>query len=117
MDVDRIYRDHYGYIRRACYSFVKNWADAEDVTQDTFIIAMKKQPKVYCFKAIRSWLYRTARFECLKFLSKRRFVCIDDIEVEVEHEIERRYQLQGMATERTAGFITNICQKLTTQFA
>lgn len=118
-DLDTLYRENRQYVFGACYQMLKNRFDAEDAVQDVFMIAMKKKPTAYNQKAIRGWLNTTARFECLKIAAKRRrTVSLYDLpEMAVESGLDLRYTLQGMAAEKTAGFIADLCGRMRTQFA
>jgi RNA polymerase sigma-70 factor (ECF subfamily) len=61
---DRIYR----YVLR----LVKNPAEAEDLTQDTFLRAYRGQESLRDPLAVRGWLYRIATHLCLDRLRQRR---------------------------------------------
>ena len=61
---DRIYR----YILR----MVRNSAEAEDLTQDTFLRAYRGRDSLRDPEAVRGWLYRIATYACLDRLRQRR---------------------------------------------
>ncbi|MBZ5704662.1 MAG: RNA polymerase sigma factor [Acidobacteriia bacterium] len=61
---DRIYR----YVLR----LVKNPAEAEDLTQDTFLHAYRGRESLRDPQAVRGWLYRIATHVCLDRLRQRK---------------------------------------------
>jgi RNA polymerase sigma-70 factor (ECF subfamily) len=61
---DRIYR----YVLR----LVKNPAEAEDLTQDTFLRAYRGRESLRDPQAVRGWLYRIATHVCLDRLRQRK---------------------------------------------
>ncbi|TCC25233.1 RNA polymerase subunit sigma-70 [Kribbella speibonae] len=54
-----------------CYRMLANYADAQDMTQETFLRAWKKRESFRGHAALRTWLYRIATNACLDFLEKR----------------------------------------------
>lgn len=57
----------YWHIRRA----VNSHQDAEDITQETFLRMFKSLDKLKSEAALKSWIYRIATNEALRFLEKR----------------------------------------------
>lgn len=60
-------RPVYWHIRRT----VSSHHDAEDITQETFIRIFKSLDKLKSENALKSWIYRIATNEALRFLEKR----------------------------------------------
>ncbi|MEV6638506.1 RNA polymerase subunit sigma-70 [Amycolatopsis sp. NPDC051371] len=54
-----------------CYRMLANYADAQDMTQETFLRAWNKRESFKGHAALRTWLYRIATNACLDFLEKR----------------------------------------------
>ncbi len=54
-----------------CYRMLANYADAQDMTQETFLRAWHKRESFKGHAALRTWLYRIATNACLDFLAKR----------------------------------------------
>ncbi|GAA4103348.1 RNA polymerase subunit sigma-70 [Nonomuraea soli] len=54
-----------------CYRMLANYADAQDMTQETFLRAWNKRESFKGEAALRTWLYRIATNACLDFLGKR----------------------------------------------
>ena len=61
---DRIYRYIFGLVR--------NRAEAEDLTQDTFLRAFRAHDSLRDPEAVRGWLYRIATHVCLDRLRQRK---------------------------------------------
>jgi RNA polymerase sigma-70 factor (ECF subfamily) len=62
---EQVFRQRETEILRAAYRIVGNWADAEDVAQETFIRLHKHGVGFPNDMALRSWLYRVAVNLCL----------------------------------------------------
>lgn len=55
-----------------CYKMVRNYDDAKDLAQETFIKAYRKINKFDGRSKFSTWLYRIAVNNCLNFLKKRK---------------------------------------------
>lgn len=60
-DLDQIVREHYAHVYRFCYSLCGNSGDAQDATQQTFLILVKQSNSIREWPRIRSWLFTVAR--------------------------------------------------------
>lgn len=56
-----------GFLRRIC----RNWADAEDLAQDTFVAAWENLGKYSAGSSLRSWLCGIAYHRCLTYMRGR----------------------------------------------
>lgn len=63
-DFEAFYLRHYQAIYRVCFAFLKNAADAEDCTEDTFVRAMTAEVTFQNERHERSWLTTTAMNLC-----------------------------------------------------
>lgn len=69
MDISKIFEEHYRYIYSYAVKLTGNLADAEDLTQDVFLIAVKKIGQLENQDSVKYWL----RSICLNsYLMKRR---------------------------------------------
>lgn len=66
-----IYTEDYDRIRRYIANMVRDRADADDLTQETFLRAHSRQETLRDPKSARSWLYRIATNVCLDRLRQR----------------------------------------------
>jgi RNA polymerase sigma-70 factor, ECF subfamily len=55
-------------IIRLCYTYVKNWSIAEDVTQEVFLTVYKKQSQFKKRSSIKTWIYTIAINKCKDYL-------------------------------------------------
>jgi len=62
---EQVVREREGEILRTAYRVLGNWADAEDVAQETFIRLHRHGLRFENDKVLRSWLYRVAVNLCL----------------------------------------------------
>jgi RNA polymerase sigma-70 factor (ECF subfamily) len=62
---EEIFRQREAEVLRTAYRILGNWADAEDVAQETFIRLHKHGIDFQGEMALRSWLYRVAVNLCL----------------------------------------------------
>ncbi len=82
------FEEHYGRISRYVLSMVRNSAEAEDLTQETFLRAYREMDSVKDHGAVPSWLYRIATNVALDRLRQRsklagRLAKIDPTEIEL----------------------------------
>jgi RNA polymerase sigma-70 factor (ECF subfamily) len=61
---EEIYKRHVQTVYRVCFTYMKNAADAEDLTSETFIRLLKSQPSFTSEEHEKAWLIRTAINAC-----------------------------------------------------
>ena len=65
-----IYNRNVDSVYRLCYSFMKNRADAEDLTQETFLKLLAQKPAFDNERHEKAWLIVTASNLCKDSLKK-----------------------------------------------
>lgn len=65
MTFDEVYEKHRSFVYSVCFNFYRNREDAEDATQETFMIVLRKLHQFDGRSAFTSWLYRIAYNKCL----------------------------------------------------
>lgn len=55
-------------VAKTAYSYLKNTSDAEDITQEVFLILMQKQPVFENEEHLKAWLTRVAINKCKNHL-------------------------------------------------
>jgi RNA polymerase sigma-70 factor (ECF subfamily) len=69
---DELVRRHSIKIHDLCYKVLRNYDDASDMAQETFIKAYRKINKFDGRSQFSTWLYRIAVNNCLNYLKKQR---------------------------------------------
>ena len=69
---DALFEAYHGRIFRYLAGMVQNTAEAEDLTQETFLRAYARRDSLRDPDAVRGWLYRIATHVCLDRLRQRR---------------------------------------------
>ena len=69
---DELVRRHQIKIHDLCYKMVRNYDDARDLAQETFIKAFRKINTFHGRSKFSTWLYRIAMNNCLNFIKKQR---------------------------------------------
>ncbi len=69
---DELVRRHQIKIHDLCYKVLRNYDDAKDMAQVTFLKAYRKINKFGGRSKFSTWLYRIAVNNCLNFIKKRR---------------------------------------------
>ena len=78
MLADALYTEYHDRIRRYIAGMVRDPAEAEDLTQETFLRAHCRQETLRDPKAARGWLYRIATNVCLdRFRERTRDIALD----------------------------------------
>lgn len=81
VETEALFRANHDRICRYILRLVRNPAEAEDLTQETFLRACRHRDALRDPEAVRGWLYRIATNVCLDHLRQRRpQVSIDDEE-------------------------------------
>ena len=81
-----------------CVMRLRNWADAEDCFQNTFIKLFQKSPEFESETHLKAWLIRVAINECRNCIGKnRRFLSLDGLErepvISLENESDASWAL------------------------
>lgn len=63
-DFGEFYKQHYRSVYRVCYTWMRNPADAEDCTEDTFVRMIDASPDFQSDDHARAWLTVTAMNLC-----------------------------------------------------
>lgn len=74
-----------------CYQYIRNYHDAEDITQDVFVSIMKKDFSSFDEKAIRAYIIRSAINKCRTFhknIQKLSVIPLDEAEPLLTNEEE-----------------------------
>ena len=81
MDFDNIYEEYFDRVYYKVLSVVKNYDDAEDICQETFISVYKNLSKFREESNIYTWIYRIAINKTYDFFKKRKveFEINDDV--------------------------------------
>ncbi|MCK4755651.1 RNA polymerase sigma factor [candidate division WOR-3 bacterium] len=69
---DELVRRHQVKIHDLCYKMLRNYDDAKDLAQETFLKAYRKINKFAGRSKFSTWLYRIAVNNCLNFIKKQR---------------------------------------------
>jgi RNA polymerase sigma-70 factor (ECF subfamily) len=72
VDASGLFETYHDRIYRYVLGLVRNPAEAEDLTQDTFLRAYRYGDSLRDPKAVRGWLYRIATHACLDRLRQRK---------------------------------------------
>ena len=68
---ETIIQQHQRMIHALCYRMTGSLADAEDLAQETFVLAYQNLHKFRAESRISSWLYRIAVNQCLNWRTRR----------------------------------------------
>lgn len=69
---DELVRRHQVKIHDLCYKMLRNYDDARDMAQETFLKAYRKINKFKGKAKFSTWLYRIAVNNCLNFLKRQK---------------------------------------------
>ncbi len=72
MRFDSIYDLHATAVFNVCLNYLQNTNDAEEVTQDVFVIVHRKIGSFKGESELRTWIYRIAINKCLDFLKAKK---------------------------------------------
>lgn len=108
IDVGALFKTHHDRIYRYVLHLVKNPAEAEDLTQDTFLRAHRRLDSLRDPQAVRGWLYRIATHVALDRLRQSKpHISIDG--EEGAHRVEAAVSGSPSASEATERNETSRC--------
>lgn len=80
--IELLYSLYSGILYKYIFSICKDREIAEDIVQITFVEAIKSIDGFRGNSSVKTWLFSIARFQCYKYLRKKKIhINIDDIEV------------------------------------
>lgn len=89
-DWARLVAEHHVAVYRYCYRFVGSAADAEDLTQQTFLAAVQKLDQLRDPASERPWLLTIARRCFLKLRRKKQPATAGNLGLELDEYVETR---------------------------
>lgn len=91
-DIIKIYTKYVDMVYRICFMYMKNKADAEDATQNTFIKLIQKKPEFENEEHEKAWLIVTATNLCKNYFKHwwRKNIDISLLEEPKEEILEDR---------------------------
>lgn len=90
---------HYQAVYRYAYRLCGGEADAEDLTQQTFLIAQHKLHQVRDVTKLQAWLFAVVRSCFRKSLRRQRPVAAVNLELDVDEVPEHRPHASGLDQE------------------
>jgi RNA polymerase sigma-70 factor, ECF subfamily len=84
MDVARLVVEHHQAIYRYAYRLTGSVHDAEDLSQQTFMVAQRKLPQLREANTARSWLFSILRNSFLRDRSRRRPVPAGNLQLNLD---------------------------------
>lgn len=100
-DIAKIYRRYFSDVYKFVYRKIPNKQVAEDITQDTFLLAVKKCEEILKHPNPRAWLLRTARYKIMELNRKMNRWDMEYLEECPELE-EPAHQYERIELELTA---------------
>ena len=89
-----LFEAHKRRVYSLCLRMTRSTADAEDLTQETFLKVFRKLSTFRGDSTFYTWLHRVAVNEVLQHLRKKRFehVSLDEIDTSLEEPVKREYR-------------------------
>lgn len=106
---DELVRRHEVKIHDLCYKMLKNYEDAKDMAQETFIKAYRNLNSFDGRSKFTTWLFRIAVNNCINFLKKQKPQ--DEIKEEIL-EVLRNDPVERYRNKRLRELILNAVSKL-----
>jgi RNA polymerase sigma-70 factor (ECF subfamily) len=85
LDIAQLISDHHGALYRYAYRLTGSQADAEDLTQQAYLVAQQKLHQLRHPEKVDRWLFAVLRSCYLKGKRKRRPIAASSLELNVEH--------------------------------
>ncbi len=72
---ESIFRANYDRIMGFCVQFIGDKDQAQNITQEAFLKLWLNREKIEIYNGIRSFLYTSAKTDCLNFIRHKKVVC------------------------------------------
>lgn len=69
-------RKYQSFVYSTVLRFLNDYDDADDVTQEVFIKALKNIANFRLGSSVKTWLYKISKNQCINFLRKRKLLSI-----------------------------------------
>lgn len=107
MNFESIYKDYWQKIFRICMGYVNDYAKAQDLTQDIFVIVWKNLSKFRKESNIGTWVFKIASNYCLRQIEKDKrlkkselpIILQQESEISIEPQIKLLHQYISELTE------------------
>lgn len=86
MVFEEIYKTYYERIYRLCMGYVNDYALAQDLVQETFIVVWKQLPKFRNESSIGTWIFRIASNHCLRQIEKEKRLPKTELPIQLKEE-------------------------------
>lgn len=87
-----LYNEYAGLIKAIAFRYVKDWDNAEDILQETFVTIYRKIHQFAGKGSFEGWIKRIAVNNCLRFINekqKRYFDDIDSFQIAENKDVEQ----------------------------
>lgn len=88
MNFESIYKDYWQKIFRICMGYVNDYAKAQDLTQDIFVIVWKNLSKFRKESNIGTWIFKIASNYCLRQIEKDKRLKKSELPISLKQESE-----------------------------
>lgn len=88
MNFESIYKDYWQKIFRICMGYVNDYAKAQDLTQDIFVIVWKNLSKFRKESNIGTWIFKIASNYCLRQIEKDKRLKKSELPIILQQESE-----------------------------
>lgn len=88
MNFESIYKDYWQKIFRLCMGYVNDYAKAQDLTQDIFVIVWKNLSKFRKESNIGTWIFKIASNYCLRQIEKDKRLKKSELPINIQQESE-----------------------------
>lgn len=88
MNFESIYKDYWQKIFRICMGYVNDYAKAQDLTQDIFVIVWKNLSKFRKESNIGTWIFKIASNYCLRQIEKDKRLKKSELPINLRQESE-----------------------------
>lgn len=88
MSFEEIYKAYWDKIFRLCMGYVNDYAKAQDLAQDTFIIIWQQLSKFRNEASIGTWIFRIATNNCLRSIEKEKRLTNAKLTVQLQGETQ-----------------------------
>lgn len=86
---DMVFREYFAALTYFANHLIHNSSEAEDIVQDCFVSLWKRRKKLSHIESIKSYLYTSIRYQCLKYLRNKKKQLPDELSPADQPNVEK----------------------------
>lgn len=71
-ELDNLYLNHYGALKRYAFTMLNDYAVAEEMVQQVFFKVLERKKPITIHTSVKAYLYKSVNNECLNYIKHQK---------------------------------------------